>query len=114
MKNSSKHVSHSAGPSAPYTSLLNSDGLSNLQKYTTDILDTTALHWGFASSKLKVNRHKLDNNTWQLTVINPKTLKTILQAEGNGDTVFEHEDDLARMAETLIAQGLTIRTQFND
>jgi len=104
-----------APPALPeaYKQTVKSTGLSDLQKYTTDILNN-ATQWGFGSSKLKIKRHKLDNNTWQLTVVNPKTLKTILQAEGNGDTVFAHEDNLARMAETLMAQGLTIRTQFND
>lgn len=96
-----------------YTPVSNSTGLSDLQKYTTGILNNTS-QWGFASSKLKIKRHKLDNNTWQLTVVNPKTLKTILQAEGHGDAVFANEDNLARMAETLLAQGLTIRTNFND
>ena len=96
-----------------YTPASNSTGLSDLQKYTTGILNNSS-QWGFASSKLKINRHKIDNNTWQLTVVNPKTLKTILQAEGHGDAVFANEDNLARMAETLMAQGLTIRTQFND
>ena len=117
MKNSDNPTSLSAKLNASSNTpvpLMDSDGLANLQKYTSDILDTTSSQWGFASSNLKVNRHKLDNNTWQLTVVNPKTLKTILQAEGNGDTVFEHEDNLARMAETLMAQGLTIRTQFNE
>ncbi len=96
-----------------YTPISNSSGLADLQKYTTNMLNEVT-QWGFANSKLKVKRHKLDNNTWQLTVVNPKTLKTILQAEGHGDTVFANEDNLARMAETLIAQGLTIRTHFND
>jgi len=96
-----------------YTPVSNSTGLSDLQKYTTGILNNSS-QWGFGSSKLKIKRHKLDNNTWQLTVVNPKTLKTILQAEGHGDAVFANEDNLARMAETLMAQGLTIRTQFND
>ena len=91
----------------------NCAGLSDLQKYTAGILKN-APQWGFGNSKLKVNRHKLDDDIWQLTVVNPKTLKTILQAEGHGDAVFAHEDDLARMAETLMAQGLTIRTQFNE
>jgi len=102
----------SAQPEA-YTPVPNSTGLSDLQKCTTNMLNDVH-SWGFAKSKLKVKRHKLDNNTWQLTVINPKTLKTILQAEGRGDAVFANEDNLARMAETLMAQGLTIRTQFND
>lgn len=96
-----------------YTPTSESAGLSDLQKYTAGVLNSTS-QWGFGKSKLKINRHKLDNNTWQLTVVNPKTLKTILQAEGHGDTVFANEDNLARMAETLMAQGLTIRTQFND
>ncbi len=113
MKNSNHpHYTPSAQPEV-YTPIANSSGLSDLQKYTTHML-SEAIPWGFASSKLKVKRHKLDNNNWQLTVVNPKTLKTILQAEGHGDTVFANEDNLARMAETLIAQGLTIRTQFND
>jgi len=96
-----------------YSPVTNSTGLSDLQKYTSNIINENT-QWGFATSKLKIKRHKLDDNTWQITVINPKTLKTILQAEGHGDTVFAHEDNLARMAETLIARGLTIRTQFND
>ncbi|MCW8933270.1 MAG: hypothetical protein OQK98_00965 [Gammaproteobacteria bacterium] len=96
-----------------YIPVADSAGLSDLQKYTTGILNNSP-QWGFGSSKLKIKRHKLDNNTWQLTVVNPKTLKTILQAEGHGDAVFANEDNLARMAETLMAQGLKIRTQFND
>ena len=96
-----------------YTPITNTKGLADLQKYTTDML-SDANQWGFANTRLKVKRHKLDDDTWQLTVINPKTLKTILQAEGHGDTVFANEDNLARMAETLIARGLTIRTQFKD
>ncbi len=87
-------------------------GLSELQKSTSDVLASTP--WGFSNSKLKVKRHKLDNHTWQLTVVNPKTSKTILQVEGHGDMVFAHEDNLARMAETLMEQGLTIRTQFDE
>ena len=103
------------GESSPvqYSSNLSHGGLSELQKYTTNVLSKASL-WGFANSNLKVKRHKLDNQTWQLTVVNPKTSKTILQAEGPGDTVFAHEDNLARMAETLMAQGLTIRTNFTD
>ena len=113
MKKNDKHKdTHLARPEA-YVPVSNSTGLSDLQEYTTQILNNTT-QWGFGSSKLKIKRHKLDNNTWQLTVVNPKTLKTILQAEGHGDAVFANEDNLARMAETLMAQGLTIRTHFND
>lgn len=91
----------------------NTHGLADLQRNTTNAL-SQATQWGFSDVDLKVKRHKLDNHTWQLTVVNPKTRKTILQAEGHGDTVFAHEESLARMAETLIAQGLTIRTNFDD
>lgn len=87
-------------------------GLSELQKSTSNVLSSAP--WGFSNSKLKIRRHKLDNHTWQLTVVNPKTSKTILQAEGHGDMVFAHEDNLARMAEILMEQGLTIRTQFDE
>ena len=90
-----------------------SAGLSNLQQSTSNILSHSS-QWGFGKSKLNIKRHKLNNHTWQLTVTNPKTRKTILQAEGHGDTVFANEDNLARMAETLMAQGLTIRTHFDD
>lgn len=88
-------------------------GLADLQRSTTDAL-SQATQWAFSEADLKVKRHKLDKHTWQLTVVNSKTSKTILQAEGHGDTVFAHEESLARMAETLMAQGLTIRTQFDD
>ncbi|VAW61973.1 hypothetical protein MNBD_GAMMA09-893 [hydrothermal vent metagenome] len=90
-----------------------SDGLAGLQQTTSNIL-AQAPQWGFNKSKLNVRRHKLNKHIWQLTVTNPKTRKTILQAEGHGDTVFANEDNLARMAEILMAQGLTIRTQFDD
>ncbi len=89
------------------------NGLSDLQAYTSRILND-ASHWGFNSHKFKVLRHKLDNSTWQLTVINPKTLKTILQVEGHGDAIFAHEDKLANMAEVLMNQELTIRTRLTD
>ncbi len=113
MKNTSTYPAPHPTQTEIYTPVADSSGLSDLQKYTTNVINE-ASQWGFASSNLKIKRHKLDNNTWQLTVVNPKTLKTILQAEGHGDTVFANEDNLARMAETLMAQGLTIRTQFND
>ena len=89
------------------------NGLADLQRSTANAL-SQATQWTFSETDLKVKRHKLDKHTWQLTVVNPKTSKTILQAEGHGDTVFAHEESLARMAETLMAQGLTIRTQFDD
>lgn len=91
----------------------NASGLADLQRSTTNAL-SQATQWAFSEADLKVKRYKLDKHTWQLTVVNPKTSKTILQAEGHGDTVFAHEESLARMAETLMAQGLTIRTQFDD
>jgi len=90
-----------------------SAGLSELQQNTKAAL-LAQNNWGFSSSKLSVKRYKIDNNIWQLTVTNPKTKKTILQAEGHGDTIFANEDNLARMAEVLAQQGLTIRTEFND
>ena len=111
-KDSHLPFTHSIPPEV-YTPMSSSQGLSDLQKYTTKILKSQS-QWGFNSNKLKIKRHKLENNNWRITVINPKTLKTILQAEGNGDTVFANEDNLARMAETLMAQGLTIKTHFND
>ena len=90
-----------------------STGLSSLQKSTSYILSHTS-QWGFARSELNIKRYKLNQHTWRLTVVNPRTRKTILQADGHGDTVFANEDNLARMAETLMAQGLTIRTQFDE
>lgn len=96
-----------------YSSASNTSGLADLQRSTSNAL-SQATPWGFSDVELKVKRHKLDQHTWQLTVVNPKTSKTILQAEGHGDTVFAHEKSLACMAEMLIKQGLTIRTQFDD
>ncbi|HEY9200671.1 MAG TPA: hypothetical protein VIQ81_03650 [Gammaproteobacteria bacterium] len=86
-------------------------GLADLQTATVNALKKS---WGFCNSKFKIKRYKVDQDTWQLTVVNPKTQQTILQAEGHGDTIFAHEDTLARMAEALLQQGLTIRTQFDD
>ncbi len=97
----------------PYQQQAGHRGLSDLQKYTSQLL-ARVQPWSFADSPLKVQRHKLDDENWQLTVMNPRTHKPILQAQGRGDTVLAHEEDLARMAETLMAQGLTIRTQFED
>ena len=90
-----------------------SSGLSNLQKNTVHTISNNQ-QWGFNNINLKIKRHKLDEHNWQLTVVNPKTHKTILQAEGHGDTLFENEDNLAKMAQILMKQGLTIKTQFND
>ena len=97
----------------PYIPAPKSAGLADLQQATSDVL----LHgsrWGFGGSNLNVKRHKLDDNTWQLTVTNPRTKKTILQATGHGDTLFANEDNLARMAEVLLQQGLSVRTHFDD
>ena len=113
MKKTSHIKSTRSTQAETYSPVTNSTGLSDLQKYTSHVINENT-QWGFATSKLKIKRHKVGDNIWQITVINPKTRKTILQAEGYGDTVFAHEDNLARMAETLMAQGLTIRTQFND
>ncbi len=88
-------------------------GLSELQRNTRKLLKDAG-NWTLADSEFTVRRHKLDDNTWQLTVINPKTRKVVLQAQGHGDTVLAHEENLARMAETLTAQGLTIRTSFDE
>jgi len=88
-------------------------GLSNLQQNTEETL-LSKNNWGFANSKLCVKRYKINKSTWQLTVTNPKTQKIVLQAEAHGDTLFANEDNLARMAETLVQQGLTIRTDFNN
>jgi len=88
-------------------------GLSDLQQNTEETL-LSKNNWGFCDSKLNVKRYKINKSTWQLTVTNPKTQKVILQAEGHGDTLFANEDNLARMAETLVQQGLTIRTDFNN
>jgi len=88
-------------------------GLSDLQQNTKETLLSKS-NWGFAGSKLCVKRYKINKNTWQLTVTNPKTQKIILQAEGHGDTLFAHEDNLARMVETLAQEDLTIRTDFNN
>jgi len=120
MKNSSKPVNTSAHRPTEayrqqniYNPIANSSGLADLQKSTSDIISHSS-QWGFSNSSLNVKRYKLDGNNWLLTVVNPKTRKTILQVEGHGDTVFENEDNLARMAEILMHQGLTIRTEFDD
>lgn len=86
-------------------------GLAELHTTTVNALKKS---WGFCNSKFKIKRYKVDQEIWQLTVVNPKTQKPILQAEGHGDTIFAQEDNLARMAEALLQQGLTIRTQFDD
>lgn len=94
-----------------YEPVQQTSGLADLQTATVNALKKS---WGFCNSKFKIKRYKVDQDTWQLIVVNPKTQKTILQAEGHGDTIFAHEDNLARMAEALLQQGLTIQTQFDD
>lgn len=121
MKNISSEVKHNKkiiseetrAQALSYSSIASKNGLADLQRSTTDAL-SQATQWGLSNIDLKVKRHKLDNQTWQLTVVNPKTSKTILQAEGHGDTVFANEKNLACMAEMLMSQGLTIRTDFDD
>lgn len=107
-----KNISKNPGQYTPEPDS-SASGLSSLQKATSYVL-SHASQWGFNKSKLNIKRYKLNNHTWRLTVVNPRTRKTILQADGHGDTVFANEDNLARMAETLMAQGLTIRTQFDE
>ncbi len=94
-----------------YEPVQQTSGLASLQTATVNALKKS---WGFCNTKFKIKRYKVDQDTWQLIVVNPKTQKTILQVEGHGDTIFAHEDNLARMAEALLQQGLTIRTQFDD
>lgn len=106
-------TTHTQIDTLSYNATSSQNGLADLQRSTTDAL-SQATQWGFSNTDLKIKRHKLDDQTWRLTVVNPKTSKTILQAEGHGDTVFAHEKNLASMAEILIAQGLTIRTHFDD
>ena len=88
-------------------------GLSDLQKLTTSVMNNNTRPWGFAGTNLHVKRQRLNDNLWKLTVENPKTRKIILEAEGHGDKIFAHEDNLARMAEALIEQGLKITTKFD-
>jgi len=112
MKKLSASTQQATGRRYPaYKPVQQTSGLADLQAATLNALKKS---WGFCNSKFKIKRYKVDQNTWQLTVVNPKTEKTILQVEGHGDTIFAHEDNLARMAEALLQQGLTIRTQFDD
>lgn len=109
LSTSRQQATHKRYPA--YEPLQQTTGLADLQTATLNALKKS---WGFCNSKFKIKRYKVDQDTWQLIVVNPKTQKTILQAEGHGDTIFAHEDNLARMAEALLQQGLTIRTQFDD
>jgi hypothetical protein len=112
MKKISENTQQTSNKQYPaYEPLQQTCGLADLQTATVNVLRKS---WGFCNSKLKIKRYKVDQNTWQLTVVNPKTLKTILQAEGHGDVIFAHEDNLARMAEALLQKDITIRTQFDD
>ncbi|MCW9012624.1 MAG: hypothetical protein OQL06_02480 [Gammaproteobacteria bacterium] len=90
------------------------EGLSGLQQATVSLMNQQSRNWGFSGSALKVKRQKIDHDTWQLTVENPKTRKVILKVEGHGDKVFAHEDNLARMAEMLLEDGLKITTTGAD
>ena len=88
-------------------------GLSGLQKSTMSIMNKPARSCGVSGSDLTVNRQKINNDIWQLTVENPRTRKIILQVEGPSDKLFSQEDNLARMAEILLDQELKISTQFS-
>jgi len=98
----------------PFGSDQDSRGLADLSETTVSVMDKMTRNWGFADSKLAIKRQRLANNLWKLTVENPKTRKIILEVEGQGDKVFAHEDNLARMAEALMEQGLKITTQFDN
>lgn len=85
-----------------------SNGLASLQKYTLNLMNSQASHWGFDGLPFKVTRRKMGDNLWKLTVENPKTRKILLEAEGHGDKIFEYEDSLAKMALALADRGLKI------
>lgn len=90
-----------------------SDGLSSLQKATVSLMNNAQKHWGFADSPYSVKRQKLNGDIWRLTVSNPKTKETILEVEGQGNKVFEYEDNIARMADALMEKGLSFKTHFD-
>ena len=90
-----------------------SDGLASLQKSTLSLMNSSNKKWGFSSSSLRVERQKINHNTWKLTVQNPRTNEKILEVEGSGDTLFANEDHLARMAEAITQEKLKITTNFD-
>ena len=85
-------------------------GLAELQKATLSMMNGESRAWGFANSPLSVKRQKIGKDLWKITVENPRTREIILEAQGQGDKMFAHEDNLARMAEALMNKELVIRT----
>ena len=86
-------------------------GLAELQETTVSLMNSEVRGWGFADSPLRVKRRKIGKDLWKITVENPKTREIVLEAQGHGDKVFAHEDNLARMAEALIDKDLVITTR---
>jgi hypothetical protein len=102
----------------PFTQASNSSeqkthGLADLQESTVSLMNSKARNWGFANLPFNVQRQKLGDNLWKITVENPRTKEVILEAEGNGDKIFAYEDNLARMAMALSDKELKITTQCN-
>lgn len=102
-------LAHKPVPSPDSLIRQQSVGLADLQHWASSTINRSR-SWGFADTPFNVRREKQANGTWKLTVENPKTRQIILQAEGLGDKVFAHEDNLARMAEALIENDLKITT----
>lgn len=91
----------------------NSQGLANLQESTVSLMNSKSQNWGFANLPFNVQRQKLSDNLWKITVEHPKTKEIILEAEGSGDKIFAYEDNLARMATALADKELKITTWVN-
>jgi len=98
---------------APYSSTQSTHGLASLQKSTVSLMNSKSRNWGFANLPFNVQRQKLSDNLWKITVENPKTKEIILEAEGSGDKIFAYEDNLARMATALTDKELKITTQVD-
>ena len=83
-------------------------GLADLQQRTCRALRQSQN----LNRTLEVQRHKISENTWQITILNPDTQKVVLQAEGHEDTIIEQERNLASIAEALNLESLSIQTRF--
>ncbi len=102
-------LAHKPAPSPDSQTQPYRDGLSDLQQWAASTINRNR-NWGFAGLPFYVRREKKADGIWKLTVENPKTRQIILQVEGQGDKVFAHEDNFARMAEALIENDLKITT----